>query len=243
MKKLLILVLLFSAAIEFANAQQFSDIRAGLHLGYNSYSMEEFKSFEKESVSALQQLVPVETMQSYPNRGSLGVSLNFLYRGTENGIKYMFHSSGSRHHYGDYSGEIGFDAIMTSHAITGETSLRINSPDHAWPLFMGLAATNHFGTYRLEDFLISEQSVTRSSMNFRFQTFTVEPFVKFHREFGQHIVLFKVGYDINIFSSVYYNKETVSFSSNNNRAKAEMTGFRAEIGYQIRLESLLNRAK
>lgn len=239
MRKLLILIFLFFVPLEFVGAQQFTDLRAGLHLGYNSYSLKEFKSFENESVSALQQLVPMKTMQSYPNRGSLGASLNFIYRGTENGIKYMFHSSGSRHHYGDYSGEIGLDAIMTSHALTGETSFRINLSDNAWRMFMGLAGTNHFGTYRLEDFLNSEESMTTNSMNLRFHAFTLEPFVKFHHEFGQHIVLFKVGYDIDIFSSVYYDNEAVYFTSNNNKAKAEMAGLRAEIGYQIRLRNWL----
>jgi hypothetical protein len=239
MRKQFILAFLIAVVPVITHAQRFTDIRAGFHLGYNSYSMGEFKNFEKGSVSAIQRLVPMKTMQNYPNRGSLGASLNFTYRETENGIKYMYHSSGSRHHYGDYSGEIGLDAIMTSHAVSGETSFIFNSSDNVWYLFIGMAGTNHFGTYRIGEFLRSEQNMTRSSIKFSFHTLTLEPFVKLHREFGQHIVLFKVGYDLHILSTVYYQGDSVSFTSNNKKAKAEMTGFRAEIGYQIRLGSRL----
>src|SRR6056297_194524 len=221
-----------------AYGQRFTDVRAGLHLGYNSYQMGDFKYLESGIVSDLQNLVPLKQLQNYPMRGSLGASINFIHRGLENGIKYMFHSSGSRHHYGDYSGEIGLDAIMTSNAISGETSYGLNSSAKVWRMFLGLAATNHFGTYRLEDFLVLEQSMTKNSNKLRFHTFSIEPFIKIHREFGQHIALFKIGYDFHFFSSVNHNEGPV-FISSNNKAKAEITGFRAEIGYQIRIDDWL----
>ncbi len=233
---LLIIMLIITPGEIFG--QLFTDVRLGAHVGYNSYSLHQFKSFENNATTSIGSLVPMKTMQNYPNRGSLGISVNYVMWDIENSIKYTFHSSGSRRHYADYSGHVGLDAVMKSHAITGESSFKVfENQTGSRIVFVGVAVTNYYGSYRVSEYMEVPQFKYRDSYNFKFDTFTIEPVLKRHHIFGDHIATIKIGFDLMISSQVTYENQPVSFNSGGGSgAKADMGGLRLEFGYQYRLK-------
>lgn len=233
-----VFVILFTIGVfgtEGAMAQG-SNRRIGVHIGFNSYDMADFKTLENGFVSDVQSLVPMKAIERFPSRISAGFSYSYPFRGTDNTFQYGFHSSGSRYHYGDYSGEIGLNSVMTAHSMSGQTAFRTyTSNDNTIHVYAGLGSNIYFGTYQANDFVHVGTLRQSNESEFNFSAFSIEPFFRVQKRISRFSLNLKAGFDMALQSEVTYEGKKISFDGSR-AAKAEMSGFRTELSLQFHLK-------
>ncbi len=232
---LIITVFIYGFTVQSLSAQS-SDIRFAVYTGYNSYNLEEVREFERQLSSwfPLQLLEPVETL---PNFYSYGLSITYKRVLKILGVNYSFHSTGSRYHYSDYSGETGFDTILKANflGVIGAYKL-FTVGENIFNVYGGFSPKFTWGVYDISQYLHSWDFSSEETSEFTTRGLNTEMFIKSEKELGPIIIFLKSGYDFTLLSRVYYEGERdFLIGGPDDKSFVDFSGFRINFGLGLNI--------
>jgi len=235
-----ILILLIALATAGGVKAQDKTFSAGVNAGYNSYNLGQLSDFENILSEDFNRPVPLEAVEEFPNFYSYGLSLSMRRERFKTAVRYHFHSTGSRFHYADFSGETGFDTLLKANRIGLSAAfqfLRDPSRSSEIRLYGGVAPGFLWGTYGLTEYVRLEDSSVQDELEFTHRGVSSELFVLAERSIGRMILSLRGGYDISLYSRLYREGEEVALPGTDpgGTTGADMSGFRAGIGVEIML--------
>ncbi|NBC26537.1 MAG: hypothetical protein GVY08_06730 [Bacteroidetes bacterium] len=237
---LCMLILMMTLATAAGADAQENTFSAGVHAGYNSYNLGQLSDFENRLSEDFNWPVPLEAVEEFPNFYSFGVSFSMRRERFKTAARYHFHSTGSRFHYADFSGETGFDTVLKANRIGFSAAfqfLRDPSPSGETRFYGGVAPGFLWGTYGLTEYVRLEESQLQDELEFTHRGVSSELFLLAERSIGRMILSLRGGYDISLYSRLYREGEEVALPGTDpgGTTGADMSGFRAGIGIEIML--------
>lgn len=232
----LLVIGLFFNCNTFAQSKQFT---AGINLGYNSYTLGQLSDFENILSEDYNWPVPLDAVEEFPNFYSYGLSFSMRTGRINTSIRYSLFSTGSRYHYADYSGEIGFDTLLKANVIdlSGTFLLLPDQVSSKARLYGGIAPGFSWGTYGLTEYLRLDESQTQNDLDFTHRGVSSELFILAERSFGRMILSLRGGYNFSIYSRVYREGEEITLPGTEpeRSTNADLSGFRTGIGVEYKL--------
>lgn len=195
-------------------------------ISYGTFSMESMKSLQQEIQSSPLNQYTLKAVATFPPYfGWSGGVLLSRSEKTTYGIGIDFNSTGGRLSYGDYSGYVIVDQILTAYSIGILGKFRVNKST-VWPLYIGMQASWVFSDleFTSEGALgtnpPSIESTELSSSNIGFRAS-----VGIQRNLPGGLFAFaQVGYE------VQYHMNLKTSSGGETSLKAEWNGLRGLIG-------------
>lgn len=220
----------------YAQNKQFS---AGINLGYNSYTLGQLSDFENILSEDYNWPVPLDAVEEFPNYYSYGLSFSMRTGRINTSIRYSLLSTGSRYHYADYSGEIGFDTLLKANVIdlSGTFLLLPDLLSGKAILYGGIAPGFSWGTYGITEYLRLDEARTQNDLNFTHRGVNSELFILAERSYGRMILSIRGGYNFSVYSRVYREGEEITLPGTEpeNSTGADLSGFRTGIGVEYQL--------
>lgn len=233
---LFMLVILVCLPVFAATAQN-RDYRIGIHTGYGSYELGQVKRFEKNISSSTSWVMPLTAVQEMPAHINYGLSVSMNTEKHLFGAHYNFHSTGSRYHYGDYSGETGMNSVVKANYIGVFAAFNlISSAEKSYQMYAGLATNAIFGSYRIDEFLRIPPQEYQAQTKFTHRGIGAEMFLKLEKDIGRLIVALRAGYDNTLYSRMYYKGEVVYLASGSGgKSSVKWSGFRTGLALKVKI--------
>lgn len=231
---LLTLVILLSSFL-LAKAQS-KEVRIGVTVGYNTYRFNELQVVQNyllESIPEGEIAIPI---QEFPSRMNFGFEISFPLEGNVVGLKYNFHSTGSRYHYSDYSGQVGLNSVIKGHfvGIIGMLNL-YTSNNKRLKIFGGVVPSYIRGNYTSEQFLEIANEMDKTSFELNMQGMGAEVFFRAEKELSAILFFLKIGFDTTIYSEFVYEGNTVTKIGPVNEPSPNWEGLRTGLGFAVKL--------
>lgn len=238
--KFFFLTTAFLLGLTLVAKTQNSNLRFGIHIGYDSYQLGDLESLEQDLASNMiprESLYPVKVL---PNYMDIGVDLSAVFNEFVFGVQYTFRSTGSRYHLGDYSGEASINSVLNGNFLSLYGKLNIISAlDRSFRTYMGVAPQYFWGTYDLDQFLNIQNRRAEMTTNFTTNGMGAEYFLNVEQELGIINLSVKLGYFLTISSGLYYDGERVySSSDDTNGFSVDWGGLRTSFGIMFNLNKV-----
>ncbi|MGE5440017.1 MAG: hypothetical protein ACM3UR_09170 [Bacteroidota bacterium] len=203
---------------------------------YNFFAANDLKAAQQDMQRNLRG-VGAETLESFPPY--FGMQFQFLMPVKDSsevnaGLYFEQFSTGGRIHYEDYSGEIGFDQILSSNAFgimiekNYKSKRRLN-------LSLNLGVSLIWTSYTLKTYGRIFDQKESESVTYDGITIGFTPGITLFREISNFTILGSVGYQICLPSTFKYNGATVRVTIFENTISPGIYGLRLGfgLGYKI----------
>lgn len=233
MRKIVWLACLVMCTIGTANAQEIS-----ASFGYATFSMGDFKDFNKELAS--QSPLPSRVTNNFP--GYLNAEISFTYPLINEqwltGIYAGFTSTGSRIAYNDYSGHQYIDQQLMALSLGLQGQFPFNPDDKSIfgiKLKAGIVSTFH----TLESEVVIYSNSSSDNIKFRSVNVSLEPVIYFKRQlFGRFSLQADAGYAAHVVKGELYLKgdsDAYLTDDAGDPIRADWSGLRVSLGLVYRL--------
>ena len=222
-----------------ANAQD-KKFSAGINVGYNSYNLGQLSDFENILSANYNWPVALKAVEEFPNFYSYGLIFSMRTNRIKTGLRYFFHSTGSRFHYADFSGEAGFDTVLKANLVGLSAAFQL-LPDHSETgdikVYGGVAPGFLWGTYTLSEYIRADNIQILDELDFTHRGVSSELFLLAERSFGRIVLSLRGGYNFSVYSRIYREGEEITLPGTvqGSSTKADLSGFRTGIGVEYQL--------
>jgi hypothetical protein len=205
--------------------------------GIGTYAMSDMKSLDRYMLNQIN--LPLKETNNFPpyffHQGSILFELNNEF---SFGPMYAFHSTGSRHSLGDYSGEYYYDNLVQSHSFgLSFEYLRVTNTDLKWGAYLdgGINLSKAELTQHLE--LTDIEEDFSNSTNAKETSFFAEPGFRLAYTLKTVEPGFHIGYWIPVSSKGFKEDESNEYLylPNGNKVKSGWNGLRIGLSLTIRL--------
>ena len=206
-------------------------------MGYASFSMADFKVFQKELVADFP--VSAKITESFPSywyyEGGINkiVSEKFIL-----GLNLGYGSTGGRIHYEDYSGEIGANQLLHYISAVSALGIHLNPEVSSYSVTIDAKPTVSYNTFTLEYMARIGNQIDKDEVKFNSINFAFQPTLMVSKNIKMLSIGIGLGYYINVYSGkTYWSEDSNAYLLNNRNeeVKINWSGFRLSTSLSFRI--------
>lgn len=206
--------------------------------GYNLYKMDQLQNFQKGFTAEIRNEVgiPVKIVEDFP--AFYNFQAQILIHQTPRlymGVFYDYSSTGGRIHYKDYSGEFGFDQIITQSTLGILAERNLLSAAQRNSVYTILKGFIILSNLENDEYLSVAGLNDRQKLNFEAIALGLEPALQYALNFGLYSIGLEVGYKIVLPGNFHSKNEDEAFIQYNNKdIHPQWSGLNISFSFEFR---------
>jgi len=229
MKVKIVIILLSLFQLSFSQKLEFY-----FGSGINNSSQDELKSLEESWLKVIE--VPAKITDNFPSTPSYSGIVKLRFKWFYVGYQYSFTSTGSRISYSDYSGNLTYDFICSSHKFGPSVTFNIAKKNHIY-----LNLYSHFpiilSKVTIKEVFEIYTEKQENKTNFSSMSFGYNPGVELIYKFSRYNIGSRVSYLIDSKGIIYRSNNSDNYLLNfdDQKVHTNWSGYQIEILFGVNL--------